>query len=66
VEIASAPEVRDAAGMARLFARIGTLTKHGYETDAAVRTGNVVYREVFAPAPKKADGRVPKCPSGQS
>jgi hypothetical protein len=54
VEVASAPEVRDAAGMARLFARIGRLTAEGFETDAAVRAGNAVYREVFARAGRKA------------
>lgn len=54
VEVASAPDVNDTAGMLRLYRRIGTVTAGGFETDAAVHTGHVVYSEVFGRGEKNA------------
>jgi hypothetical protein len=50
-EIARAPEVRDAASLRALFARIGHPTaavEDGYETEAAQEAGREVMREVAA------------------
>jgi hypothetical protein len=48
VELADAPEARDRAGIAALYARIGWSDRpDSYETAAAVDAGNAVRREMF-------------------
>ncbi len=54
VELADAPGVRDRAGVAALYARIGWSDRPGsFETAGAVDAGNAVRREMFS-APRKA------------
>jgi len=65
VEVASAPDVRDQAGMRRLFSRIGVLTPIGFETDAAVHAGWAAYAECFREPGRKGSeatdpARVPR------
>jgi hypothetical protein len=49
VEIARNPEVVDKATLAALYARIGYENRaHGYESDEAIRRGELVFAEVHA------------------
>jgi hypothetical protein len=63
IEIASAPEVTDDAGVKRLYERIGRPSKdglHSFETKAAIDVRNQVLAElVSAPSPLTA-GRSPR------
>jgi hypothetical protein len=54
LEVASAPEVRDARGMARLYRRIGWESRPDkFETDAAQSIGNRVRSEVASGQDRK-------------
>lgn len=48
IEVADAPDVVDGTSLRRLFERIGyrLMFSHGFETDAAVRVGDVVRQEL--------------------
>jgi hypothetical protein len=64
MEIAEATDVRDQAGIRRLYSRIGRPVDHGFETAAAFDVQCKVLRELFErvpaePAPARTAGKQP-------